>query len=695
MTWMGRFVRVRTAAGLVAALTAAGVPASAPAMAAPAGRAPAASQPAAARTGLAAWARAAQSLERLSRRDGRLAEQALRMARIRAALAAGQSPRAALLSALGVRTGHSARQQAVARVAGSGTISGTVTAAWNGQPLGGICVAAVNLVSGRTTPAISAQDGSYSITGLSASSYDVRFKGCSPGVSVVTQFWDDQESPDSATSVQVSDGQSVTGIDAAIQRAGTVTGLVTDTNGHRPSGVCVHLSSSNSGVDYSGKTASGRYTITNVPPGHYLVDFGCASYPDQQFVSPVDHQNPVDYLAVPAGVTTHLNASLQIAGQISGLIVNQAGAPVSHVCVVAVNVRTLDFSLAISGTTGRYLIRHLQPGRYLVQFVDCAAPQRYASQWYRRQASVANATRVPVHSYRTTRSINAKLSAGGVVAGTVVSAVDHRPVQGVAAIAIDGATGNSGIALANSQGKFTIRGLPTGSYQLYYLVFGGRLADIAAAHRTQVVQGKTTRTSATLPLGGSVTGTILAGNPAEPAADVCAEVIPASSGAFIVSWSITGPHGVYKVTNLAAGSDVAQFTDCSPVADQAPQWYPGTPFRGQAKTITVRRGQVTSGIGGTLKPDGSLSGTVTGPGAKPLAGICATVYPHVGDITPIVAITGADGSYTIPEAVPGSYKVEFSSGCGTTGYATAWYASPVIVKTGIATTGIDITLATG
>jgi hypothetical protein len=688
------FVLVRAVAGLVAALVAAGLPASTVALAAPARHSMrVASEPGAART--AEYSRAARSVARLTGRDRRLAEQALRVARIRAALLAGRSPSAALLAGLGSPTGHAASRPAAPAVTGTGTISGTVTAAWNAQPLAGVCAVAQNLVTGRTTPAISAQDGSYSITGLSASSYDVRFTGCSPGASVVAQFWNGQESFQTAMSVQVSDGQTVAGIDAAMQQAGTVTGLVTDTNGHRPSGVCVHLVSANSAAGFSGKTGLGRYTITNVPPGHYLVDFGCDGYPDQQFISPVDHQNPADYLAVAAGGTARLNARLQIAGQISGLVLNQAGAPVSHVCVAASNARTLDFSMAITGKTGKYLLRHLQPGRYLVQFADCTSGQRYASQWYRRQASLVSATLVPVASYRTTRSINAKLAAAGVVAGLVTSAVTRRPVPGVAAIAIDQSTGNSGIAVTDRHGKFAVRGLPTGSYQLFYLTLGGRLADIAAARKAQVVQGQITNTSATLPLGGSIAGSILAGNPAAPAADVCVETVPAKSGTFILGGSFTGPQGGYKVTNLKAGSYVAQFTDCSAVADQAPQWYAGTPFRGKATTITVRSGQPTTGIGGTLKPDGSLSGTVTGPGAQPLAGICATVFPHVGDPTPVVAITGADGSYTVPAAVPGSYQVEFSSGCGAVGYATATFPSPVTVTTGTATTGIDATLAAG
>jgi len=657
-------------------------------------------QAAEARTGPAALSRLAGLLDRLPGRSGQLAEQALRVAEIRAAIASGQSPRAALQAGLGLRTSQPGGQRTVAAVTDGATVSGTVTAAWTGQPLAGVCVDAQNLRSGGMRTATSGQDGSYTITGLIAGTYDVRFLGCGPGLSVVTEYWDNQESDDTARSVPVSAGQVVTGIDAAMQQAGTVSGLVTDTNGHRPSGVCVQLTNANFSVDgeFFGRTVQGRYTVADLPPGHYFVDFGCQGYPDHLFVSPADHRNPADYLAVPAGITTRLNARLRIAGQISGLARSRAGALLPNVCVFAMNVRTLDFGAAITGKSGGYTLRHLEPGRYRVQFIDCGGfPQHYASQWYRRQASQARATRVPVHSYRTTHAINAQLSTGGAVAGTVTSAATHRPVRGVGVIASDAAAGNIGIAITGRHGRFVLGGLPTGSYQLSYLVLRGSLGSITAAHEARVIQPATTRTSVTLPLAGSVAGTVLAGNPAKPAADVCVQLGsgPLSGLLSLFDLSLTGRHGKYKLTNLRPGSYLAQFTDCSPVADQAPQWYRGTPYRANAAKITVRSGQVTSGIGGTLKPDGSLSGTVTGPGAQPLAGICATLYPQAGDTIPIVAITTADGNYSVPAAVPGRYKIEFSAGCGASGYATAWYPSPVTVRSGAATTGIDAAMAPG
>lgn len=60
-------------------------------------------------------------------------------------------------------------------------------------------------------------------------------------------------------------------------------------------------------------------------------------------------------------------------------------------------------------------------------------------------------------------------------------------------------------------------------------------------------------------------------------------------------------------------------------------------------------------------------------------------------------LTGPGGSYSITGLAPGSYTVQFSSGCGTTGLATQWWngatsatgATPVAVKAGAIATGID------
>lgn len=64
---------------------------------------------------------------------------------------------------------------------------------------------------------------------------------------------------------------------------------------------------------------------------------------------------------------------------------------------------------------------------------------------------------------------------------------------------------------------------------------------------------------------------------------------------------------------------------------------------------------------------------------------------------PVYSVTGASGSYSIANLTPGSYKVQFTSGCGATGYRTQWWqdaasiskAKTVTVASGVTTPSVD------
>lgn len=93
-----------------------------------------------------------------------------------------------------------------------GSISGTVTDDASGDPVVGACVFAID---GQTMAgAITAADGSYSITGLAENTY--RLVVVDPAGAHATEFWDDSATFVAGHDIVVGSGASVAGVDAAL-----------------------------------------------------------------------------------------------------------------------------------------------------------------------------------------------------------------------------------------------------------------------------------------------------------------------------------------------------------------------------------------------------------------------------------------------------------------------------------------------
>jgi len=96
---------------------------------------------------------------------------------------------------------------------------------------------------------------------------------------------------------------------------------------------------------------------------------------------------------------------------------------------------------------------------------------------------------------------------------------------------------------------------------------------------------------------------------------------------------------------------------------------------------------------------GTISGTVTAPGAVPLNQVEVTAYTTYGDRGGY-AYSDASGNYQITGLIAGSYVVQFKPSAG---YAAEWYNNqptaltgvPVAVSTGGTTSGINAQMALG
>ena len=118
-------------------------------------------------------------------------------------------------------------------------------------------------------------------------------------------------------------GSTTSGIDAALQTGGQISGTVTDASTHSAlSGVCVTVyDSTDNEVGFANTDASGHYTVSGLVSGSYTVGFaGCgAGNYAPQFYNGKSSLATADAVSVTAGSTTSgIDAALQTGGQIRG-----------------------------------------------------------------------------------------------------------------------------------------------------------------------------------------------------------------------------------------------------------------------------------------------------------------------------------------------------------------------------------------
>ncbi|MGN6678996.1 MAG: carboxypeptidase regulatory-like domain-containing protein [Streptosporangiaceae bacterium] len=360
---------------------------------------------------------------------------------------------------------------------------------------------------------------------------------------------------------------------------------------------------------------------------------------------------------------------------------------------------------------GRYKITGLAPGTYKVFFYGCGIATNYASQWYQDRATERAADPVRVRPSHLTSGINAVMATGGSISGQVIARATGKPVHNECVEAYDNATQAFGFAQTDKTGHYTMRGLATGRYSLYFSRCFRKGPNVISFTRPGPVSVKaphaTTGIITRLAPGGNVSGTVSAGMPPKPQIGTCVELAPLDpNGTY--GFGQTGTDGTYTATGLAAGKYQVYFNDpfcLFGVPSLASQWYSGQQTQATADVVTVTTGGTTTGIDATLQPFGTITGAVTGPGHAAVSGECVTAVPigkdFAGFFPPEIAINTATGSYSLLEVQPGRYKLKFSTGCGDSGFKTQWWqnatsratATVITVGADAAVTGIDAVLA--
>jgi hypothetical protein len=566
-----------------------------------------------------------------------------------------------------------------------GTLTGTVTDASTAKPIGGICVMDDQGDFGTTNAA-----GTFTIDQLPAERTIVSFAGgCGSSGSYTPQFYDDQVTQEAARPIVISAGHVTSGINAAMRPGATIAGRVVNSAGRPVPGVCVGIVPADLVADgffpfaVSTTNSSGSYAVANLAPGDYAAAFvsGCAGPSNAaalQWFKGQPTEETAGLIDARAGrPATGIDAVVSPGGSISGTVTStQREGPDFLSCVTATNRQTGQTSQFIPTNDG-FTISGLVPGTYTVIASDCVGANLAQSVYPRP---------VTVRAGLTTGKIVLKLVPGGVVTGRITAAGSGRPVPNacVVARAASGAAASLGIgsdAVTSRSGTYKIVGLRSGSYRV--AVFPNctgsavNLRTVTLPHSVPVTQGKVTaRVNAVLRAGGTITGQVTGpGAAAVPGACVEPFQIPGGAVGFPGD-AVTGAKGRYVLTGLAPGRYKVEFGDpfCSDgAAGLGTQWYNGAADSGSATVITVTAGRTASAVNAALPADGTITGSVTGPSASPLSGVCVSAVPVAKGEPAIFTVSGS-GTYTLAGLLPGKYRAEFQAGCGQAGVKTQWWA---------------------
>ena len=575
--------------------------------------------------------------------------------------------------------------------------SGRVTDS-RGRPLKGICVE----ILGDDDKTKTGADGRYKILGIHPAKYPVSFSGgCGNTESVIGQFYKDKPGYQSATRIDFKYGKVVTGISAVMQSGATVVGTVTNRSGHPLGGTCVGLIDlqDSSIIDTflanrATTNGAGQYRITNLTPGPYQVFAGCGPRYAPSWFSSAPDSTTASFLSTLSGVTTTVDFKLGRAGSISGTVTDRAGHPLGSMCVLIANPKTkalLDIfeNPAKTGSGGHYQISDLPAGQYILQYSDChhRPSPRFGPQWYNRRTTTGAATQVTVKAGQHTTGVDARLSTGATISGTVTGPAG-KPVGRICVNAQDPAALTFSEAKTDGQGHYSLSGLGTGRYSLSFSPCGRYAPNLGSISvQSQVTAPRTTTVDARLKAGGSISGVVLDGSDGSaPDALSCVTAIPTDPDSSQQTANVDFK-GRYFLRGLAPGTYRVYFSDihCYYVgfADtlDAPQWYRAAPTESEASLVTVSAGRVTKAIDAKLVPSGPITGRVTNASSAGLGQECVTAIPFHAKPDPVfsdpvmpeVAVSNPSGRFALTGLLPGQYKVKFSSGCGRTGYADQWW----------------------
>jgi hypothetical protein len=569
-------------------------------------------------------------------------------------------------------------------LAAGGRISGKVKASATGAVIQSVEVDVYDSTGEWAGYGWTGADGSYlTFGGLPSGTYFVLAYGRVQGY--VDEAYDNVRCAPctitSATPVAVTAPATKTNINFSLDRAGAISGQVTDSVTGLPLSAVPVLAYTSSGsyFSYAQTAANGTYTLKGFVTGSYFV----RTSNSLGYVNEVYNNHPCpgycsvttgDPVAVTEGATkTGIDFALDPGATVSGTVRDAlTSLPLAEVEIDLYSSTESYAGYAISAAGGTYSIGGLTAGTYYARTYNSVG---YLDELYRERpcvvyCDVTNGDPIVVAPGATVTGIDFTLSQGGRISGHVTSTTG-TPLAGVTVSVYgqDGAPFGDGVT--DASGAYTVGGLATDSYlaatsasgagldyvdeiyedvpcpqcgEYYYYLYEPNLAT-----PIPVTQGATSSVDFALAPGGSITGNVTNASSGAPITAVVD--LYDRAGTYLRYTEVAGaysfpglPTGTYYVTAAGRQGEMAELYDDVRVA-------PGVSMS-RGTPVAVTAGTPTSGIDFALSPGGRIAGRVTlaATGAA-LADAEVDIYGEAGSYLGY-AETDASGHYTTREGLP-------------------------------------------
>jgi protocatechuate 3,4-dioxygenase beta subunit len=594
------------------------------------------------------------------------------------------------------------------------TVSGTVTAGTPAAALPEIHVGVYNAAGLEVAGAQTDQSGRYSVLGLAAGTYTLKFDPSSQFGNYASEWWNNQTSFDTATTFALTAGQTMTGKNALLAAGATISGTVT---GGTPAvalaeaGVSLYrVGAEDEWITSLNTGANGTYSIDSLPAGTYVLSFsasGATNLLAEWWNDSATRENATTITVTAGQVVSATNAELSAGASVSGKITG--GSPAAPIARAQVSLQSSNGSglVITADEDGNYAFDNVTPGSYTLEFSGPETGGSYITEWWENAASQSNATTITVGVGETVTGKDAFLESGGSISGSVTANGPSTLRLANVYVNVETADG-SRLYQTNTDvlGNFTVGGLPAGSYKLYFDGSGAgnyisewwndqsvrANAELITVGTGQAVTGK----NAVLVPGASITGTV--STVGSEVADLERVYVYAydASGLY-VGYSPVASTGRYVLDGLRAGSVTLQF-NATGAGNFVDEWWNNKASRETADAIVLAAGESLTGRDVVLDAGASISGNIKSVGASStnLAGIDVYAYP-VGSFLGSSTTTDNNGNYTLSSLRAGTYVVQFSGG----DYFTEWWndaatretATSITLTAGQVRSGISPTLA--